>query len=238
MLDNEDVMMIELATSSASLDRSPKKNWVENAGELPPYIRKLARAIEKSGKTLSAAIAIAISRVKRWASGGDDVEADTRAKAAKALAQWEALKAKNKAKKVVKATNSEGQDYVFLTSVGSFNTDLVRRAWDNFERDRRRAARQNSDSIEDASEAVPYSYVRELWTDYIIIDQENGVLFKIPYEVSGNTVTFKEPVRVKQAFVETDGDNVTEYELALLSDVLKKPEGSSLERIMSLTARG
>ena len=86
--------------SSASLDRSPKKNWVENSGELPAYVREIARSIEKTGKTLSQAIAIAISRIKAWAAGGDNVSAKTRAKAAKALAAWEALKAKNKARTV------------------------------------------------------------------------------------------------------------------------------------------
>jgi hypothetical protein len=93
MLSESDYKFIALS-SSASLDESPKHNWVEDAGGLPPYVRKLARGIMKSGKTKSQAIAIAISRIKKWAAGGDDVDADTRAKAAKALAQWEALKAK------------------------------------------------------------------------------------------------------------------------------------------------
>ena len=82
--------------SSASLDRSPKKNWVENAGELPAYVREVARSIEKTGKTLSQAIAIAISRIKKWAATG---KGEVKAKAIKALAEWEALKAKNKGKK-------------------------------------------------------------------------------------------------------------------------------------------
>ena len=105
-LDKADFDLINLTrielTSSASLDRSPKKNWVENAGNLPPYVRKLARAIEKEGHDLSSAISIAIGRVKSWANGGGDVDADTQAKAAKALAQWEALKTKNKAKGAAK----------------------------------------------------------------------------------------------------------------------------------------
>lgn len=85
--------------SSASLDRSPGKNWIENVGgELPAYIRELARSIEKSGKTLEQAIPIAISRVKVWAAGGGGVSAQTQAKAAKALAEWTALKGKNKAR--------------------------------------------------------------------------------------------------------------------------------------------
>lgn len=84
-----------MATSSASLDRSPKKNWVENAGGLPPYIRKIARAIhEKRGIPLSQAIPFAIGRIKRWAAGGDNVTAATQAKAAAAIAAWERLKGK------------------------------------------------------------------------------------------------------------------------------------------------
>lgn len=91
--------IISLASSSASLDESPNANWVENSGGLPPYVRKIARGIMKSGKTKSQAIAIAISRIKKWAAGGDDVDADTRAQSAKALAQWQSLKARNKAGK-------------------------------------------------------------------------------------------------------------------------------------------
>jgi len=94
MMEHEDFYFAIKLSSSASLDESPKHNWVEDAGGLPPYVRELARGIMKSGKSKSQAIAIAISRIKKWASGGDGVDPDTRAKAAKALAQWEALKAK------------------------------------------------------------------------------------------------------------------------------------------------
>lgn len=93
-MEHEDFYFAIKLSSSASLDESPNKNWVENNGGLPPYVRKIARGIMKSGKTKSQAIAIAISRIKKWAAGGDDVDPDTRAQAAKALAQWEALKAK------------------------------------------------------------------------------------------------------------------------------------------------
>lgn len=89
----------EAKGSRASLDRSPKKNWVENAGELPGYFREVARAIEREqGLPLDRAIPIAIGRIKKWARGGGGVKADTVAKAAAAVAQWEALKAKNAAK--------------------------------------------------------------------------------------------------------------------------------------------
>lgn len=85
------------------LDWSPKKNWVEKAGGLPKYIEDIALAlIRDHGMDRSRAIATAVSRVKKWAAGGGDVNADTKAKAAKAVAAWEALKAKNKAKGAAK----------------------------------------------------------------------------------------------------------------------------------------
>ena len=115
--------------SSASLDRSPRKNWVENSGELPPYVREIARSIEKTGKTLSQAIAIAISRIKVWAAGGGNVSAKTQAKAAKALAAWESLKAKNKARSTVKATDwsalDEAANRVSLTAVETRAIELA-----------------------------------------------------------------------------------------------------------------
>ncbi len=99
----EDQELILKLSSSASLADAPgdQDNWIERTGpggrggELPPYVRKLARGIMKSGKSKAHAIAIAISRIKRWAAGGEDVDPDTRAKAAAALAEWEALKAKS-----------------------------------------------------------------------------------------------------------------------------------------------
>lgn len=105
--DSDDLgLIVEFA--GCSLDEKPGSNWVQSAGGLPEYICQIARAIKRSGKSTSQAIAIAVSRVKKWAAGGDDVDADTRAKAAKALAQWEKLKAKSHAKsdsKKVAASN-------------------------------------------------------------------------------------------------------------------------------------
>lgn len=90
--------------SSASLNRSPKKNWVEKSGELPAYVREIARSVsQKRDVPLERAIPIAIATVKRWARGGGDVSAETKAKAAKAVAEWEKLKAAN-------ASRSKGDD--------------------------------------------------------------------------------------------------------------------------------
>lgn len=97
-LTTDDGDLIALA-SKGLLDRSPKSNWVEDNGGLPPYIEEVANSLHtKRGMPISRAIATAVSRIKKWAAGGDGVNPDTVAKAQKALAQWEALKAKNKAK--------------------------------------------------------------------------------------------------------------------------------------------
>lgn len=217
--------ILELATSSASLDRSPKKNWVENAGGLPPYVRKLARAIAKRGHSLSSAIAIAISRVKKWAAGGGDVDADTRAKAAKAVAQWEAAKAKNKSR--VKLSAEEGGDYILLAGE-SFNIDIVRSAWTA-----RESARRKAHDASDPAAVVrggmvesnyPYRWIRELGNDYIIIEQESPdgpVFFRVEYEVENGEVEFDDEVRIKQVWIEDDeSDELTLSESRGLADVL------------------
>lgn len=93
----------DLIVALGRLDWSSKKNWVENEGGLPKFIEDIALAlIRDHGYTRERAIATAISRVKRWAAGGGDVKADTQAKAAAALAQWEKLKASAAAKRAAK----------------------------------------------------------------------------------------------------------------------------------------
>jgi hypothetical protein len=84
------------------LDRSPKKNWVEKAGGLPDYIERIAKHIHyEGGKEIGTAISMAISQVRKWAAGGEGVSAKTQALASKAIAAWEALKAKSKARTAV-----------------------------------------------------------------------------------------------------------------------------------------
>lgn len=69
-----------------------RQNWVDKVGGLPPYIRAIAHALIRNGKTPSSAIAIAVGTVKRWAAGGGKVSAAVKARAAAALAAWEAKK--------------------------------------------------------------------------------------------------------------------------------------------------
>lgn len=95
-MTDEDLIV---AFAGCSLDEKPGSNWVQDAGGLPDYICRVAKAIKRSGKSTSQSIAIAVSRIKVWAAG-KGVDADTQAKAAKALAEWEKLKGKSKAKDV------------------------------------------------------------------------------------------------------------------------------------------
>ena len=86
------------------LNWSPRKNWIEIVnGDLPKFITDVTLGIMKgTGYPRERAIPIAISRIKVWARGGGGVNADTVAKAAAALAAWEALKAKAAARRVRK----------------------------------------------------------------------------------------------------------------------------------------
>lgn len=96
-----------VAASSRSLNRSPRKNWVDRDSEgLPPLVRRVARHIERSGRPLSVAIPAAINWVKHVCSTGDvenfpglqRVNPVSRAAACRAVAQWDALKARNRAR--------------------------------------------------------------------------------------------------------------------------------------------
>lgn len=88
-----------------TLERVPgKQNWVDYAGGLPDYIERVAKHIHyEGGHPIGKAIAMAVGTMRRWCSGGtasvrggvsgpSHVNADTKAKACKALAEWEAKK--------------------------------------------------------------------------------------------------------------------------------------------------
>ena len=87
------------------LERKPggPDNWVEATGGLPSYIERIAKHLHyEQGYTISRAIATAVNTVKRWAAGGtvtehgttQRVSAKTQALAAKAVAEWNAKKAR------------------------------------------------------------------------------------------------------------------------------------------------
>lgn len=123
MFDQSDRELI-LYFAGCTLARVPgNQNWLEEkaVGGLPEYICRIARAIHRgdAAKSISQVIAIAVSRVKVWASGGGGVTAKTRAKAAKALAQWESKKKAAKLDNKVKASAAELEEISVLLSMDS-----------------------------------------------------------------------------------------------------------------------
>lgn len=108
-LDSQTRFYLNLATDSRTLPDLPNKknktNWVEKAGGLPSYIKRIAKHLHsEKGMDVSRAIAVAVNTVKRWCSsgtvteggkgeGGHGVTAKTKALACKAVAAWEAKKA-------------------------------------------------------------------------------------------------------------------------------------------------
>lgn len=84
------------------LDRSPKENWVDKVGGLPSYIERIAKHLHfEKGMSISRAIAVAVNVVKRMCATGDlnfkgaqQVNAGSKAQACKAVAEWEAKKAR------------------------------------------------------------------------------------------------------------------------------------------------
>lgn len=83
-------------------------NWITktkpgNRGELPAYIQNVRNGIMRHEPDESKATAIAIGRVRDWAEGKGGVKPEVKAAAAKAIAEWEALKGKNDASKAAGA---------------------------------------------------------------------------------------------------------------------------------------
>lgn len=81
-------------------ERAETLNWVDDVGGLPAYIDRIRKDLQERGFAESHAIATAVNAVKRWARGGPareggegHVSPATQAKAAAALAEWEAKKA-------------------------------------------------------------------------------------------------------------------------------------------------
>lgn len=202
-----------------------KQNWLEEdaVGGLPDYICRIARAILRTkGHTVSQAIAIAVGRVKTWASGGGGVTAKTRGIAAKALAEWEEKKKAAKLNNKVKASN------ITLLFALSYNIDDVRRQYNG------------SDSK--ALGTSDYSWIREMWSDYLIVEKEKpnspAVVVKVPYTVDATgKAEFGDEVPVKQTYVELSAPELqtsltdAQLEKALLIPCTYKDRGSLSEMV-------
>lgn len=83
--------------------------WNKPGLQLPAYIQNVVKGIMKSGKSRGEAIPIAIGRIRSWASGGGNVSAEVRAASAKAIAEWDADKARAKGTKNMSSKSPEGR---------------------------------------------------------------------------------------------------------------------------------
>ncbi len=216
-------LIFELSKAHSLAKVPGKNNWVEHADDngLPDYIGRIAKAVERSGKSTSAAIAIAISRVKKWAAGRDGVDADTQAKASKALAAWEALKAKSgKKSKKVGLTNSAGQMVQVMSPVEvlslsvAYSLDGVRKQFEDHVRRARDAHYKATGSYSDSPRS--YMWAKEVWTDKIIAKGDHGegaTTYRINYSIDkSGKATFGTPEEVQVKYVsvkqlaESEGD--------------------------------
>jgi hypothetical protein len=220
MFDTDDHALV-LYLARCTLARKPgKQNWLEEKAVdgLPEYICRIARAIHRDGShSISESIAIAVSRAKAWAAGGGNVTAATSAKAAKAVAEWEA---KKKAAKLDNKVKLSG----ILQLSKSYSIDKIRSAY----------SQQSTVSGE-------YKYVREMWSDYLIVavesnTGENMKFVKVPYTVDkdGNA-NFGAEVEVQQAFVELSNAQTTltdkQLEIATAIPCTEKANRSLLETV-------
>jgi hypothetical protein len=91
-------------------------NWITktapgNTGQLPAYIQNVRNGIMKGPPPVdeSKATEIAIGRIRDWAEGKGNVKPEVRAAAAKAIAEFEAMKGKNDASKATKSVKEAAE---------------------------------------------------------------------------------------------------------------------------------
>lgn len=204
-------------------------------------ICRIAKAIRKTGKSTSQAIAIAVSRVKMWATG-KGVDKDTQAKAAAAVAEWEKLRAKSHAKSAGKKSAHDlaasagwaGEILCLANGVTSFNTDVVRQAWDTQARaweQMHQAPMDPANEDVSAGSIYAHAYIKELWTDHLIASAGDGDLYRVDYSVgdpdsdNDTDVTFADPVPVKVQYVAISTDNMVGSDID--DDTLQKLTASA-----------
>ena len=92
-------MLAELGDDWDSFKRT---NWVEKAGGLPSYIKRIAKHLQHKGMTESHAIATAVNAAKKMCATGDlnwpglqNVNPGSKAEACAAVADWERKKAQS-----------------------------------------------------------------------------------------------------------------------------------------------
>lgn len=120
--------------------------------------------------------------------------------------------------------------------MAAYNVDSVRDAW-NAQQDQQRQAvraqRMASMSDDEVPPMPPYSYVKELWTDHLIVNTESGrrgdALSSVAYTVDDNgNVNFGASVPVKVEYVPLSNDSST-----LL---WTNPHGRAVSKVLGLKA--
>lgn len=205
MFEHADEALVLYLARCTLAKKAGRNNWVEEEAVdgLPEYICRIARAIHRDGShSVSQSIAIAVSRAKAWATGAGGVTAKTRAKAAKAVAEWEAKKKAAKLDNKVKASNRD-----VVLNLSSYNVESIRRQYP---------------TASPGSSA--YRWVREIWNDHLIVElEQEGTptkLFKVAYTVDefGNA-TFGDEVEVRVVYSEMSEKslqtNLTDAQLEL-----------------------
>jgi hypothetical protein len=103
-VDDSPQRMAELLAELDDDDGEQFANWVEKAGGLPKYIKRISKHLRSKGMTESHAIATAVNAAKKMCATGDlnwpglqQVNPGSRAEACAAVASWEAKKARAKA---------------------------------------------------------------------------------------------------------------------------------------------
>lgn len=76
------------------------RNWVDEQGGLPPYIKRISKHLEAKGMDKGRAIATAVNAAKKMCASGDlnwpgiqQVNPGSKAEACAAVERWEAMKA-------------------------------------------------------------------------------------------------------------------------------------------------
>lgn len=205
--------LLLIALAGCSLDEKSGSNWVQDNGGLPEYICRIARALKRSGHPTSEAVGMAVGTVKNWASGQKGVTPETRAKAASAVAEWEALRAKAHAKKAGKeAVKASGEQYQLVTLCApEFNTDAVR---DAFESQLGKKMYPGYPKTADGYHRA--GYVQQMWTTFVVVTgdldaDDDTDYYKLPYAVdpTSGAITFGAPIEVHQEWVTGDGTALT-----------------------------
>lgn len=213
---SEDLLLL----AGCSLAKTPgkKDNWIEAVGgELPEYICVVARAIGRGGRSTSNAIEIAIGRIKKWAAGVGNVTAKTQAKAAAAVAQWEALKARAGGGRAKMSRGEISLENALMLCGPSFEMESAKDAFKAMTEDWDLDNDGDSDKI----------HVCEVWSRHLVVSLPANPprLFVVPFEFEDGEFEFKEPIEVTKTYQSLeDGADIDDMELERLCDEIEEED--------------